>query len=196
MAIERVAPSLEWFVGLTTSSSIIMSVMDTMMLCLDRVLDLLFPRLVDSLNFVSRLHKFDSKWPLTSGDYAIRVIGFSNVYSNFSWDDAHDVWRFWMNFFRTNHHACAFSAQELAFAKWLFLPIPEALLFRGQQVLPFLSILHCDQLMLGEFLLVGVFSHRLLMVPGIGFFRRRVGFLMGNNVAPPFDDFIDHHYRY
>ena len=80
----------------TSSSSIIMSVIGTMFLRLDRTISPMFSPLVDTLDFVTRLHGFDSRFSLAAGDYAITVVDFTNMYSNFLWDDVRKAWRFWV----------------------------------------------------------------------------------------------------
>ena len=133
----------------TSSSSIIMSVMGSMLLRLDRSLHLFFSPLVDTLDFITRLHKFDSKYSFSSGDYAITVVVFTNRFSNFLQQDVRDTRRFWMQFFREHLSACPFSSPELAFVNWLFQPMPEDMFLRCQEALPFLTIVHSEVLLLG-----------------------------------------------
>ena len=179
----------------TTSSSIILSVIGTMFLSLDRTLHPQFAPLVDTLDFVNRLHTFDANFGFASGDYAITVVDFSNMYSNFLWEDVRDAWRFWMSFFRRHHGACAFSAHEQAFAQWLFTPLPRDLFDQCTEVFLFLHIPYCDAMTLGEFVLACVFTHTLFVVPGKGLHRQRAGFPMGTNAAPPFANLIDRYYE-
>ena len=80
----------------TTSSSIILSAIGTMFLSLDRTLHPQFAPLVDTLDFVNRLHTFDTNFGFASGDYAITRVDFSNMYSNILWKDVRDALRFWM----------------------------------------------------------------------------------------------------
>ena len=179
----------------TTTASIALSVVGTMFLNLDRLLHPQFSPLIDTLDFVNRLEVFDSLYGFASGDYAATIVDFTNMYSNFLWDDVTKTWRFWMKFFLDNHSAGTFTPQEISFAFWLFSPMPHALFEQCSKVLLFLDISYHDALTLGEFLLACMFTHTLFVAPGKGLHRQRAGFPMGTNAAAPFANLIDRYYE-
>ena len=158
-------------------------------------MDPFFAPWVDTLDFVTRLHAFDDEYSFSSGEFAVTVIDFSNMYSNFVWSDVRDAWRFWKDRFIEHGSVCQFTAQELSFAFWLFQPLPVGLFEQCAEALPFLDIIHCGALTLGEFLLAFVFGHTLFVAPGQGLYRQRFGFPMGTNAAPPFANLIDRYYE-
>ena len=179
----------------TSASSIVLSVVGSLFLRSDLAMDPFFAPLVDTLDFVTRLHAFDDKYSFSSGEFAVTVIDFSNMYSNFLWSDVRDAWRFWKDRFIEHRSVCQFTAQELSFAFWLFQPLPVGLFEQCAEALPFLDVIHCGALTLGEFLLAFVFGHTLFVAPGQGLYRQRSGFPMGSNAAPPFANLIDRYYE-
>ena len=100
-----------------------------------------------------------------------------------------------MQFSREHLSACPFSSPELIFVNWLFQPMPEDMFLRCQEALLFLAIVHSEALLLGEYLFACVCTHTLFVVAGTGLFRKRSGFPMGANAAPPFVNLIHRYYE-
>ena len=158
-------------------------------------MDPFFGPLVDTLDFVARLHAFDDKYSFSSVEFTVTVIHFSNMYSNFLGPDVRDAWRFWKDRFIEHRSVCQFTAQELSLAFWLFQLLTVGLFEQCAEALPFLDIIHCGALTLGEFLLACVFGHTLFVAPGQGLYGQHFGFPMGTNAAPPFANLMDRYYE-
>ena len=106
----------------TTAASIALLIVGTIFLKLDRLLHPEFSPLSDTLDVVNRLRVFDSLHSFASGDYAATIVDFTNMYSNFLWDDVTKTWRFWMKFFLENHSAGTFTPQRDLFCLLVIRP--------------------------------------------------------------------------
>ena len=160
-------PIVGLFAWATMASSKLVGILGRILLSLDKRSSPLDTPLLDTMDFIERLHACSSECdgrdihaPLCTS------IHFSALYTNFQWSDVSRAFRFWRDYFYRTPWLVELSSHERQMCDWLFTPMSHNCFNEYNDHFPFSYVVYHPALCFGEFLLHIVFSHCLFCTPG------------------------------